>query len=77
LNRVFLNEQLLSEVTQKTGGAFVKWSDRGNISNILNYPEKEITLNQEISVSHWMPLSILLIISLSFEWIFRRMIGLQ
>ena len=77
LNRVFLNEQLLSEVTQKTGGAFIKWNDRRNISNTINYREKEITLNREISVSHWIPLSILLIISLSFEWIFRRMIGLQ
>lgn len=77
LNRVFLNEKLLSHITGQTGGHFVQWEDRTKIHDNLDLESRKVTVAKVFYLNHWLPLCIIALLFLVGEWITRRLLGLQ
>ena len=77
LNRVFLNQKLLSTLSNQTGGIYTSWENRSAIQENLNFQTDSITISKTFQLSHWIPLCIIALILLIGEWITRRIFGLQ
>ena len=77
LKNVFLNKEILQNISNKSNGVYLPWKDRNKISDIINYSVKEENLSNMISFSHLKELLFLLLVLLTVEWVLRRKIGLQ
>ncbi|MFQ6675782.1 MAG: hypothetical protein ACE5LH_05500 [Fidelibacterota bacterium] len=77
LNRVFLNEKLLRDLSETTGGVYLPWSRRGEIGTHVAFPSRVTKTARTFHVSHWIPLGIVLVVLFTGEWVVRRLLGLQ
>ncbi|MFQ6674685.1 MAG: hypothetical protein ACE5GH_07910, partial [Fidelibacterota bacterium] len=77
LNRVFLNEKLLTDISRETGGVFLAWGDRNGIRDAVRFESREMNVARTFQLSHWIPLCVLAIMFMAGEWISRRVLGLQ
>lgn len=76
LNHVFLNKRPLLQLTEKTGGQFAEWENRHNIINRIVPDTKLETHTSEIVLYQNIWVFILLLALMTFEWIYRRKMGL-
>jgi len=77
LNRVFLARQALETLADKSRGSYHSWERREDVVNSLELRPREDVISSSRKVSHWIPLSIVILLLLTAEWILRRMWGLQ
>jgi len=77
LKNVFLNKEILQNISSKSNGVYLPWKDKNKISKIINYSVKKENLSNMISFSHLKELLFLLLVLLTVEWVLRRKIGLQ
>ncbi|MFQ6615755.1 MAG: hypothetical protein ACE5HZ_03155 [Fidelibacterota bacterium] len=77
LNRVFLNEKLLKDLSEATGGVYLPWSRRLEVGKYVTFSSRVTRTARTFHVSHWLPLGIVLIVFLTAEWTVRRLFGLQ
>lgn len=77
LNRVFLNQELLTRLADLTGGDFKSWDDRLTVNRSLDLESRGLTVPRTVLLSHWLPLCILVLAFVTGEWITRRIFGLQ
>lgn len=76
LNHVYLNKRLLEQLSHQTGGIFGDWQSRNHLTNIIE-PKTIIESRMIKSVLHENVWTFLILIGLlTFEWVFRRRIGL-
>ena len=77
LNRVYLARQTLETLSEKSGGSYHSWFRREDVANKLELNPREDVLFSTRKISHWIPLSIVVLVLLTTEWILRRKWGLQ
>jgi len=77
LNRVFLNQKLLSGLSSQTSGIFLPWENRFFIQEYINFQAQGITVAKTFQLSHWIPLCSFILLFFIGEWISRRIFGLQ
>tara|TARA_A100001011_G_scaffold102316_1_gene107778 strand:+ start:13146 stop:15275 length:2130 start_codon:yes stop_codon:yes gene_type:complete len=77
LKNVFLNKEILEDISSKTNGTYISWKDKNKISEMINYSAKKEKISNKISFSHLKEFLFLLLILLTLEWVVRRKIGLQ
>ncbi|MEE9166912.1 MAG: vWA domain-containing protein [Candidatus Neomarinimicrobiota bacterium] len=77
LNRVFLNESLLTDISSLSGGEFRQWADRSKVHENLNLEAREVIVARTFHLSHWLPLCVVALIFMIGEWVSRRLLGLQ
>ena len=77
LNRVYLARQTLETLSEKSGGSYHSWLRREDVANKLELNPREDVLFSTRKISHWIPLSIVVLVLLTTEWILRRKWGLQ
>ena len=76
LNKIFLDENKLINLSKSSGGSFTKWEDRDNIiSMIKNVNKSESFVSLFPFRYNYFYISFIIIL-LSIEWFFRKKHGL-
>lgn len=76
LNKVYLNSGPLQDLAQKTGGQYIPWTSRADLSHLLKTDSRTETQVTKIKFNEnpWLLLGLILL--LSAEWVVRRWSGL-
>ncbi len=73
---VGINQPLLEELAQKTGGRYLAWSDADRLLELLpGRMDTEVQLSQAPLGSSW-PVFLLLVAAWTLDWVVRRRLGL-
>jgi len=72
---VGLNEQLLKEIAERSGGTYYPAHEAGEVARSLNLEERKVEERREIELSASPPLFLLIIFLLGSEWLIRRRRG--
>lgn len=76
LNRVFVNRLLLKKLAKNSGGKYIPWASRADVSKLDMNQSKNITNRANIKFSQNPWVVVLLLLLLCFEWTIRRFSGL-
>lgn len=76
LNKVFLNQNLLQTIVDKTGGIYFDWSDRDSIVTLLEPKEEREFATEVTKFGESQGLIYLILLLLTVEWVLRRRQGL-
>ncbi|MBI88894.1 MAG: hypothetical protein CMG60_02305 [Candidatus Marinimicrobia bacterium] len=76
LNRVYLNEEFLRNLSESTGGTFYGWDKRFEILNNIDKKTNTQKILSRITIHNSWWLFFALIFFLTLEWLYRRKVGL-
>jgi hypothetical protein len=76
LNRVFVNRELLKNLAKESGGKYIPWASRADVSDLVMNQTKTVTNQASIKFSQNPWLITALLFLLCFEWSIRRFSGL-
>ena len=77
LNRIFLNEVKLKNLSMPSNGTFKRWLDNEELINIIEDIQKSKSYIASISFRYNYIYISFIILLLSIEWFYRRKIGLN
>ena len=77
MKEVRLNESLLTEIAQTTGGRYYNREDAGRLASELVFKEKVATEKSEIRIGRGAEMFLAFVVLLSAEWLLRRRKGLS
>lgn len=76
LNRVFVNRSLLKNLAKQSGGKYIPWSYRADVSDLVMNQSKNVTSKASVKFSQNPWLILVLLFLLCTEWSVRRFSGL-
>ncbi len=76
LNRVFVNRDLLKNLAKESGGKYIPWASRADVSDLVMNQTKNVTNKASIKFGQNPWLIAALLFLLCFEWSIRRFTGL-
>ena len=76
LNRVFVNRDMLKNLAIESGGKYIPWASRADVSDLVMNQSKNVTTKASVKFSQNPWLILMLVFILCIEWSFRRFSGL-
>ena len=76
LNQVYLNQELLKEISKNTNGEYYHWDDREKLLKLISPKVRREFKAEIIKLTENQFVLIILIILLCIEWVLRRLKGL-